>query len=322
MATPAPAPLIIEGGQSSGPAEAASAPVPADEDTTDEGDQANQGNALVGVATTTLEQPSGTPAGDVLINTSAAPAPDVEDSACDGQGAALVEGATSEATTELPTGNHVGAMTNQEDATAPSCPAGESPAATDTAARVDSTVPEPDASIAVAPVQTSSCSQSAAAVSEEANGEVSTIDTTRQETPQHGAEASAIDTQTPTPGEAARRLTHYTAEVQQKRRSPLISSPPKQKPAARRPQVQTRSARLAAQPLAHVPALKRGEVLLMQKLGIQPPPAPSTPATKRALEAIISDKLSDEQVAMLDLVFPAANYKAGRATRRPPLVVA
>ena len=124
------------------------------------------------------------------------------------------------------------------------------------------------------------------------------------------------------PTEAARRLARYTEEVQQMRRSPLLSNPPKQKPPARRLPIQTRSTRIAAQKLAHIPASKRGEMLLMQRMGVPPPPAPVTPASKRALEAIFTDNLTETQIVALDELFPAANCKAGRAPRCAALVVA
>lgn len=88
---------------------------------------------------------------------------------------------------------------------------------------------------------------------------------------------------TPNSAEAARRLQHFTDEVQVTRQSPLIRQPPRQKPPTRRQPSQPRSTRAAAQRLAHIPASKRGEVLLMQRMGIPPPPPPITPraATSR-----------------------------------------
>jgi hypothetical protein len=123
---------------------------------------------------------------------------------------------------------------------------------------------------------------------------------------------------TPSSSEAARRLNRYTQEVQLKKRSPLISSPPKPKPPARRPHMPQRSTRIAAQSLAHIPTAKRGEVLLMQKMGIKPPQAPVTMASKKAYKAVFSGKLSDAQCDAFDELFPAVN--AGRAARRPTLI--
>jgi hypothetical protein len=75
---------------------------------------------------------------------------------------------------------------------------------------------------------------------------------------------------TPTPREAARRFARFTEKVQQRRMSPLIASPPRQKAATTRQTLPIRSGRIASQPLAHIPTSKRGEILVMQKMGIAP----------------------------------------------------
>jgi hypothetical protein len=67
---------------------------------------------------------------------------------------------------------------------------------------------------------------------------------------------------TPTSTKVARRLSKFTTEVQRKRKTLLIASPPKQKPPTK-PVIPHRSRRITAQPLGHIPASKRGEVLLM-----------------------------------------------------------
>jgi hypothetical protein len=59
-------------------------------------------------------------------------------------------------------------------------------------------------------------------------------------------------TSSPTSSEAARRLARYTQEVQIKRPSPLISSPPKPRATAKRPYMPHRSARIATQSLSHI----------------------------------------------------------------------
>jgi len=55
--------------------------------------------------------------------------------------------------------------------------------------------------------------------------------------PQQVQEPMAVftqaDTNTPTPQEAARGQARFKEDVQVKRRSPLLSSPPKQKPPVR-----------------------------------------------------------------------------------------
>ena len=64
---------------------------------------------------------------------------------------------------------------------------------------------------------------------------------------------------------AARRLKSFTRCVLKKVDSPLIREPSKQSPA--KPVLPLRSRRLAAQSLSRVPAFKRGEVLIMQRMG-------------------------------------------------------
>jgi len=63
-------------------------------------------------------------------------------------------------------------------------------------------------------------------------------------------------------------------------------------------------------------------VLLLKKMGVPPPPAPTTPASKRTYDAIISGNLSETQIAALDELFLAANCRAGRASRQATLVAA
>jgi hypothetical protein len=100
-------------------------------------------------------------------------------------------------------------------------------------------------------------------------------------------------TATPTPQEAARRLAQFKVDVQLKRRSPILSSPPRHKAPVKRSHIPTRSTRIAAQPLEHIPASKRGEVLLLKRMGVPPPPAPITPASQRAYDAIFSGNLTE-----------------------------
>jgi hypothetical protein len=115
---------------------------------------------------------------------------------------------------------------------------------------------------------------------------------------------------TPTPGEAARRLARFVAEVRVKRASPLIATPPRQKTATARPQP-IRSRRIATQPLAHIPTARWGEVL-MQRMGIAPPATPVSTTSKATYDAVFTGNLSSSQVEALDELFPAANCKAAR----------
>jgi hypothetical protein len=97
---------------------------------------------------------------------------------------------------------------------------------------------------------------------------------------------------TPTPREAARRLAWFRDKVRVVREPPLIASPPRQRPRAKRPlPVRRRSTRIASQQLAHIPASQR-KVLLEQRLGIGPPAATASPATKGILNNLRSGTLS------------------------------
>lgn len=124
--------------------------------------------------------------------------------------------------------------------------------------------------------------------------------------------ATASDA-TPTPREAARRLARFTEEVQLKWTPPLIASPPTQKAPATKT-MPIRSERIAAQPLAHIPASKQGEVLLMQKMGIAPPTTLVSFASKRSYDAIFTGNLTLSHMAALDELFLATNVQTSRRT--------
>jgi hypothetical protein len=129
--------------------------------------------------------------------------------------------------------------------------------------------------------------------------------------PRVGQPDVEIGDKTPTPREAARRLTRFVDEVRVMRVPPLIASPPRQRARARRPlPVRRRSTRIAAQPVAHIPASRRCEILLEQRLGIAPPAATVSPAPKGILDALHSGTLSSSQVKALDALFPAFNGRA------------
>jgi hypothetical protein len=87
-------------------------------------------------------------------------------------------------------------------------------------------------------------------------------------------------------GSTKHRLDSFINEVTRKRDYPLIREPPKQPPA--KPVLPWRSRQLAAWGLSRVPASKRGEGLIMQRMGYTK--GPSAPSTSE-LEAF--DKLFD-----------------------------
>jgi hypothetical protein len=113
-----------------------------------------------------------------------------------------------------------------------------------------------------------------------------------------------MEEDSPTPGEAVRRLARFIKEVVVVRKPPLISSPPKQKTPPKRT-LPLRSRRIAAQKIDHIPTSKRGEVLLKKKLGLLEPSAPPSSAPKRSYESYFKGDLSTIEVEALDELFLA-----------------
>ena len=111
--------------------------------------------------------------------------------------------------------------------------------------------------------------------------------------------------------DAARCLASFLDKVRVEQEPPLIASPPQQRTAVRRPPpVRPRSSWIAAQPLAHIPASKRGEVLLNRRLGIAPPTSPDSPVPRGIFDALRTRTLSSSEVEGLDALFPALNGHA------------
>jgi hypothetical protein len=92
----------------------------------------------------------------------------------------------------------------------------------------------------------------------------------------------------PSPAKAAWRLARFCEEVVVVREPHLISSPPKQKTPPKRT-LPLRSRRIAAQNMDHIPASKRGEVMLKKRLGLlealAPPSSMSSAPTSPTLRA-------------------------------------
>jgi len=179
---------------------------------------------------------------------------------------------------------------------------------------VGTACPTPDA-VPATPVPTAGISSARMAPAPDSSGAQSPAPAI----PDAPVAASPTDA-TPTSSVAARRLEKFAEAVQVKRPSPIIAEPPRQKPAAKRPTVPHRNSRIAAQQMGHNPASKRGEVLLMKKMGVQPPNAPVSSAAKRSYESIFKGNMSLTQAAAFDELFPAVQTRAGRATRRPTLI--
>jgi hypothetical protein len=137
--------------------------------------------------------------------------------------------------------------------------------------------------------------------------------------PREGQPDVTSGDETPSPSEAPRRLARFLDEVQVVQEPPLIAFPPRQRtPVRKPPPIRPRSRRIAAQPLTHIPASRRDEVLLNQRLGIAPPTAPVSPAPKGILDVLRSGTLSSSQVEALDALFPAYNGHACDLFREDP----
>ncbi|TVU26933.1 hypothetical protein EJB05_29506, partial [Eragrostis curvula] len=135
-------------------------------------------------------------------------------------------------------------------------------------------------------------------------------DQSTQITPSHGKENED-------PKEAQARLEAFTAKVQTKIRTPLISKPKRgaQQTVAEVPEqaeaslsmgsIIKRSKRIAQQPLAGVASSKRAEVLLMRRMGnIKENEKPSEQA-KKDLNDFFSKGLKEEHVAALRGAHPS-----------------
>ena len=94
---------------------------------------------------------------------------------------------------------------------------------------------------------------------------------------------NAVPSGTPPVDAFANRLELFVNKVTSKIASPLIREPPKQ-PHAKVVLPPRRSKRQAAQSLSRVPASKRGEILVMQRLGLVTVGATPNTSTVKAYE--------------------------------------
>jgi hypothetical protein len=112
-----------------------------------------------------------------------------------------------------------------------------------------------------------------------------------------------------------RRLDSFVNKVTRKRDSPLIREPPSKRPPAK-PVLPWRSRWLAAQSLSRVPASKRGEVLIMQRMGYtKAPSAPSAPKLE-TFDKLFNGNLNASNAEALDTLFPAIGKGLSRQVRR------
>jgi hypothetical protein len=95
------------------------------------------------------------------------------------------------------------------------------------------------------------------------------METPTEPTRQLISTASPPSEPTPTTQEAALRLNSFVQQVQVMRPTPIIAAPPNHKEFSK-VQPPVRSRRIAAQRMDHIPASKRGEVLLMRRTGLIP----------------------------------------------------
>jgi hypothetical protein len=68
--------------------------------------------------------------------------------------------------------------------------------------------------------------------------------------------------------------------------------------------------------MGHIPASRRGEVLLQKKMGSTLQFAPPS-ASQQSLDSFFDSNLSASHVDALDELFPAARTRAVRTTREP-----
>ena len=97
-----------------------------------------------------------------------------------------------------------------------------------------------------------------------------------------------------------------------KRDSPLIREPPKQPPAKLILSWQSR--RLAAQSLSQVPASKRGEVLIMQRMGYTRHLSAPSALELEAFDRLFDGNPTASEAKALDELFPTV----GKAPSRQP----
>ena len=64
--------------------------------------------------------------------------------------------------------------------------------------------------------------------------------------------------------------------------------------------------------MAHIPSSKRGEVLLIQRMGFAPSAGPISSASKRAYDDFFARNLTSSEVEALDELFLATTAMTGR----------
>ena len=115
-------------------------------------------------------------------------------------------------------------------------------------------------------------------------------------------------------GSAKCRLDSFVNKVTRKRDSPLIRESPKQPTA--KPVMSWRSRRLVAQSPSRVLDSKRGEVLIMQRMGYTKGPSASSALELEAFDKLFDGNLTASNVQALDALFLAVGKGSSRQPRR------
>ena len=113
---------------------------------------------------------------------------------------------------------------------------------------------------------------------------------------------------------AKRCLNSFINNVMRKRDSSLIREPPKQPPA--KLVLLWRRWWLTAQSLSRVPASKRGEVLIMQRMGYTRGPSTPSASELEAFDRLFDGNLTASEAETLDVLFPAVGKAPSRQPRR------
>ena len=113
---------------------------------------------------------------------------------------------------------------------------------------------------------------------------------------------------------ATRRLKSFTRRMLKNVDSSLICKPPNQPPAKPVPSPWNR--RLAVQSLSRVPASKRGEVLIIQRMCYTSGPSAPSVLELEAFDKIFDDNLIASNVEALDMLFPDGGKDVSRQPRR------
>jgi hypothetical protein len=119
-------------------------------------------------------------------------------------------------------------------------------------------------------------------------------------------------------GSAERRLDNFINIVTRKRDSPLIHEPPKQPPA--KPVLPWRSRRLAAESLSRVPASKREEMLIMQRIGYTKGPSAPSASELEAFDKLFDGNLFASNAEAMDALFPAVGKSSSRQPQRHKVI--